>query len=83
MNREKNKNKCYFFSKNFIVALTAFIMFDALFSLLFYFYKKENLIETNETYDYILYGTLAALFIFIVPVSRILLNYFIHKEFDD
>ena len=63
--------------------MTAFIMFDALFSLLFYFYKKENLIETDDTYDYILYGTFAALFIFIVPISRAVLRYFLHREFDD
>ncbi len=83
MNRRENKNKCYRFKENFIIALTAFIMFDALFSLLFYFYKKENLIETGDTYDYVIYGTLAALFIFIVPFSRALLRYFLHKEFDN
>ena len=83
MNKRKNKNKCYLVKENFIIALTTFVMFDALFSLLFYFYKKENLIETGDTYDYILYGTLSAMFIFIVPISRAILRYFLHKEFDN
>jgi len=83
VNKEENQNKCYFFKVNLIIGLTAFVMFDALFSLLFYFYKKENLIKTDDTYDYIYYGTLAALFIFIVPISRAILRYFLHKEFDN
>ncbi len=61
----------------------AFLIFSIIFSTILYFFGSFGYIKFKHTYDYLWLGMVFASFVFLVPLFKNLILYFLRKEFNE
>jgi len=80
---KSKKDKKDWFKYGCIYPLTAYIIFTAIFSFILYFFASYKFITFKHKYDYLWLGAVFASFVWIVPLFRRIIIYFIRKEFEE